>query len=463
MSTPLHPESEALGWGFVFGFSSVFPRTPFPALEARMNDRGSRMALCLWWPGFELELERVRGTGLEERPLALPDAGSGTRCTIGMACALASGKGVAPGMLISQAIALCPSLVLVEPDPDLYDAASGRIFELLRGFSPVVERAPDRGRFFVGVDGLERLCGSPERQIEHLRSSLTALSPWLAASARFGYAPGKFAAWVAARSTLASAAGRAGVSPVVVPPSELPTFLAEQPIGVLPVSPRMIGRLRRLGVERLDRLVAIPEPALVAQFGADGRRALAWAKGARIDRVRPEPHERTVRVALDFPVALGQLELLHAALDRLLHRALKRSTRVGRSVRGIKVSARLEDGGSWSIRAILRDPTSRLERLGAFLRSRIALSPPPRAVERLQLEFFRFGPASAQVGLFDPKRDAPRTSGSIETADGALLPALDDAARLLRMRLGRGTLYRVLALQPTSRLPERRHALLEIA
>ncbi len=416
--------------------------------------RGSRLALCVWWPGFELELERARDPRLVGRPLALPDTSSGTRRTIAQGCAAARARGVLPGMLLSRAIASCPSLVLCEPDPDAYDAASERILDLLRLWSPIVERAADRGRFFVGVDGFERLYGPPERQIEELLERLAGRSSWLAASVRLGYAPGKFAARVAARS----APGRA-----IVFPDELRSFLAEQSVGVLPVSPRMIRRLERLGIDRLDRLVEIPEQALVAQFGEDGRRALAWATGRRIDRVHPEAKERPVRVALEFPVPIGQLDMVYAALDRLLGRALERSRHRSRSVRGIKVSARLEDGGSWSIRAIIRDPTGSRDRLAKFLRSRIALEPPPRALEELRLEFFRFGPASEQGGLFAPRADAPRVDGSIETRDGDLLPALEEAGRQLRLRLGRGVLYRVLELQPGSRLPERRHALLELA
>ena len=424
------------------------------------------MALCLWWPGFELELERVRTPQLVDQPLALPTPGDRRR--IEMGCALAASSGVEPGMIVSQAVALCPALVLCEPDPDFHDAARDRIMGILRLWSPVVEGSSDRGRLFVGVDGLERLYGPPARQIETLRARLETLSPWLASSVRVGYAPGKFAAWVAARSAKpAKPAGSAGSgrpgAAVCVAPADLAAFLARQPVEVLPVSPRMVRRLQRLGVERLGRLVRMPEPALVSQFGADGRRALAWARGERIDRVRPEAPARPIRVALDFPSPIGQLELLHAALDRLIERALEHPRRRGKSVRGLRVSASLEGGGSWSIRAIAREPTSEPERLGVFLRSRIALDRPRRAVETLRLELFRFGPASAQAGLFDPREGAPRALGSLETRNGELLPPFRRAARLLRLRLGGAALYRVLELEPESRLPERRHALMELA
>jgi len=419
-------------------------------------DFGSRLALCVWWPGFELQLERARAPALGGSPLALADATAGARRRVEQVCPLAHAAGVRSGMLVSQAVALCPSIVLLEQDPDFYDVARERCFATLLAWSPIVELSPERGRVFVGMDGLERLYGPIDRQLAGVRQRLMRLFPQgTVEDLRLGLAPGKFAAWVAA-----SAAERSGQ--ILVAPNRLAEFLARQPVAVLPVSPRMIQRLERLGVDRLERLIAIPEQALVAQFGADGRSALEWASGRRIDRVRPEERERSVSVSLEFPAPVGQLELLHGALDRLLRRALKRPACRGGSVRGIRLRARLEDGGSWSIRAIVREPTGRADRLGVFLRSRIALSPPQRAVEELRLEFFQFGPPSTQIDLFGPKRNAPRATGSLETADGDLIPALEEASRLLRLRLEECALYRVLEMQPNSRIPERRHALLGI-
>ncbi len=414
------------------------------------------MALCVWWPGFELQLERARAPGLRDTPLALSDTAAGTRRYVEQACPFARADGVEPGQLVSQAIALSPGLVVLEQDPDFYDAVRARVLVALRRWSPVVEPTGERGRIFVGLDGLERMYGPIERQRESIREALRELFPrGTVDDLRLGCAPGKFAARVAAG--VAEPAGE-----VVVPGPRLVAFLARQPVEVLPVSPRMVQRLRRLGIRRLGRLVEIPEPALVAQFGADGRRALAWAQGRRIDRVRPEAPERPIRVSLDFPSPVGQIELLHAALDRLIVRALRRSAHRGRSVRGIRVGARLEDGGSWTIRAIVKEPTGQADRLGAFLRSRIALSPPPRAVEGLKLEFFRFGSASTQTDLFSTRERMPGTSGAIQTERGDLLPPIEEAARLLRLRLGESALYRVLELQPGSRIPERRHALLAL-
>jgi nucleotidyltransferase/DNA polymerase involved in DNA repair len=395
----------------------------------------------------------VRSPDLDSTSVALLTPEQSVRRTLWQVSERAFQSGVRPGQLISQAISLCPFLTLLEPDPAHYDAAEEAMLEVLADLTPVVEPV-ERGRVFLGMDGLARLYGSPENQARKaLQALFQVFPPPLVASTRAGWALGKFGAWVAA------AGGRPG-EPRVVPEAELVPFLAGCPVEALPVSESMLDRLGRLGVKTLAEMSALPQPALVGQFGEEGARAWAWARGERIDSVRAHHRPRPIRVSLDFPTPVGQTETLHGALDRLLERALMRPARRGRSVVGVRLGAQLEGGGSWSVEAILREPTSSREALGFNLRSRMSLSPPPRAVETLTVELFQFGPQTLQVGLFDRKEEAGRGAGGAGLADGEVPPSLKDAVKELRLRLGHSPLYRVVEVDPWSRIPERRHALM---
>jgi DNA polymerase-4/protein ImuB len=231
-------------------------------------------------------------------------------------------------------------------------------------------------------------------------------------------------------------------------------------VNVLPVDALMVERLERLGIKTLGELARFPEPALVAQFGEDGRNALAWSAGRRIDPVRPWHRPRPIRASLEFSTPVGLVETLHGALDRLVERALSRPARRGRSVTGVRLGAHLEGGGSWFVETVLRDPTSSRERIAAPLRAKMAISPPPKAVETLLLELTHFGAPSAQTGLFDRKDESGRDVGGHELAQGEVPPSLRDAVKELKLRLGHSPLYRVVEIDPWSRIPERRHALL---
>jgi DNA polymerase-4/protein ImuB len=414
---------------------------------------GSRQALCLWLPTFELRLELVRSPGLDSTSVALLSPGESTRRTIWQVSERAHEAGVHPGQLISQAVSLCTSLTLLEPDPAHYDAAVDTMLEVLAELTPIVEPA-GRGRIFLGMDGLGRLFGSPSRQVERALASLFRVFPApLVAATRAGMAPGKFGAWVAA------AAARSG-EPVIVPEEKLACFLGRCPVSVLPVDALVAQRLERLGIHTLGKLSRFPEPSLIAQFGEDGRNALAWSTGRRIDPVRPWHRPRPIRVSLEFSNPVGLVETLHGALYRLVERALSRPARRGRSVSGVRLGAHLEGGGSWFVETVLREPTSERERIAAPLRAKMAISPPPKAVETLLLELTHFGAPSAQTGLFDRKEENGRAAGGYELVQGEVPPSLRDAVKELKLRMGHSPLYRVVEVDPWSRIPERRHALL---
>jgi protein ImuB len=395
----------------------------------------------------------VRAPELDATSVALLSPGESTRRTVWQVSERAHDAGVREGQLISQAVSLCPTLTLLEPDPAHYDAALDAMLDVLTELTPVVEPA-GRGRVFLGMDGLERLYGPPLHQAERALHVLFRVFPApLVASTRAGTAPGKFGAWVAAAS------GRPGI-PTVVQDGELVPFLAACPVGALPVDPLVIQRLERLGVATLGELARLPEPALVAQFGEEGRSALAWATGRRIDPVRPWHRPRPIRVSLDFPVPVGVTETLHGALDRLAERALSRPARRGRSVTAVRLGAHLEGGGSWFVEAVLREPTAQLRKIASPLRGKMALSPPPRAVETLLLELTRFGAPSAQTGLFDRREEGGRGEGGRYFSNGEVPASIKDAIKELKLRLGHSPLYRVVEVDPWSRIPERRHALL---
>ncbi|HZD06151.1 MAG TPA: DNA polymerase Y family protein [Longimicrobiales bacterium] len=415
--------------------------------------RGSRRALCLWLPTFELRLELVRSPELDATSVALLSTEGGVRRSVWQVSERAHEAGVRPGQLVSQAVSLCPALTLLEPDPAHYDAAQEAMLEALAELTPVLEPA-GRGRVFLGMDGLGRLYGSPPTQAHRALRCLFQVFPApLVAATRAGYAPGKFGAWVAA-------ARAAPGQPVVVAEEELRPFLAGCPVSALPVDGTMIQRLERLGVATLGELVRLPEAALVGQFGEEGRDALARAAGRRVDPVRPWHRPRPIRVSLDLPAPVGQTAPLHGALDRLLERALSRPARRGRSVAALRLGARLEGGGSWTAEQVLREPSARRKSLAFALRSRIALSPPPRAVETLVLELTRFGPPDSQEELFARDQEGGRSAGGRDLAEGEVPPSLRKAVKELKLRLGHSPLYRVVEMDPWSRIPERRHALL---
>jgi DNA polymerase-4/protein ImuB len=345
-------------------------------------------------------------------------------------------------MTVSQAIGLCSSLRLIEPDPVHYDERFAHLLSALNEVSPVVESA-ELGLAYVGTDGLEGIFGEPQKIVDAIRQTV---GPSGRPTVRLGFGLGKFIAWVAASSAKPGEA-------VIVPAGTELKFLASQPISVLPLDSDTHRRLRQLGIRSLGALAALPEEAITAQFGAMGRRLWRLAAGRIAEpvegRIAPEP----IVAALTFFTPVGERELLAHALDQLIARALKHPRRIGWRVHAVRLRADLEGSSSWLAAILLKDPTADGTRIAAPLKTRLEQSPPTGAVERLVLEFTAFAPGTSELQLFARDAQAAARAGQQR--------ALQSAAREIRMRVKRANLYHVIEVQPWSRLPERRYALID--
>src|SRR5437667_10051050 len=354
----------------------------------------SDTAACCWIPLFALRCETARRPELASLPLALlaPDD---TR-RLWQVAPLARRAGVKPGMTVSQAIGLCPALKLCEPDPVHYDEQFARLVAALVTVSPVVEPV-ELGRVFVGTDGMEGLYGGPEEIVEMIKrgmrnaergtdeeSSLACSAFPLPRSAfRVGWGRGKFVSWVAATRAKPGEA-------VIVRPGEEAPFLSAQPLAVLPLDPDTHRRLRQLGLKTLGRLAALPEEAVVSQFGGAGRRLWQLAAGGAVEQVVGRETPEPIVAAITFFSPVAERELLARALNQLLERALKHPRRLGWRVQVARVRAELEHGESWLVEATLKDPSADRDRIAAPLRTRLEQAPPTGAVERLTVEFTAF-------------------------------------------------------------------------
>jgi nucleotidyltransferase/DNA polymerase involved in DNA repair len=417
----------------------------------------SDSAACCWIPLFALRSELARRPELASLPVALVAPDTTRTPQVWQVAPLARRVGVKPGMTVSQAIGLCPVLKLCEPDPVHYDEQFARLVAALLTVSPVVEPV-ELGRAYVGTDGLEGLYGAPEKIVEVIQSRIADFGLRIGnatvesaianpqSAIRVGWGHGKFVSWVAATRAKPGEA-------VIVPVGGEAKFLAPQPLGVLPLDPDTHRRLLRLGVKTLGALAALPEEAVVSQFGRSGRRLWRLAAGLVSEpvmgRVVPEP----IVAALTFFTSVGERDLLAHALDKLVNRALGDPRRSGWRVQVVRVHAELEHGASWLVEATLKDPAATRERIVTPLKTQLERSPPAGAVERLVVEFTAFVPGTAELQLFARDANAAARAGRRR--------ALQSAAREIALRARRPMLYHVIEVQPWSRFPERRYALID--
>ena len=391
---------------------------------------------CVYVPHFALRIAALDRPAMDGAPLVLGPP-PGRRPLVADCTPEAARRGVRAGMSLREATALCPEAVVVAPNPVREAAVAGQIAAGLGELSPLVEPDPDEpGCVYVDLHGLDRHHASPAAAAACL---LETVPPVL--RPRVGVAPGKFAARVAAGHA------KPGTTRVVAP-AEVARFLVGVPVARLPLPPPMLRQLERLGLRTLGELAALPAPAVQARFGPAGRRAWEIANGRDDDRVRPPPREETVVAELTLPAPATSRETFLLAIERLVLRAFGGPALQGRYVRQVRLRALLEGGRSWEQALTLREPTGGprlIETLGLRLQA-LAL---PGPVEAVSLELLGLTAETArqepllQLGA-QPRR--PRQ--------------LVEAIRQLKQRYGASPLFRVVEVEPWSRIPERRHALI---
>jgi protein ImuB len=387
---------------------------------------------CLSIPGFELKAALRKTPVLALHPAALsPEPGG--EPLLGPVTAAAEAAGVLPQMRLGEALATCPRLVLVEPDPAAAEQAWEEIVRSLEDAGFAVESAA-LGIAYFETRGVERLYGGLDSALQ--RALAAVGTAW---DARVGAAGRRFAALAAA------SVARPGQL-LVVRDEEVGQFLAPLPLTLLPLERQRYEELESLGVRKLGQLAGLPGGAVAERLGPDGRRAWSLARGGAVARVRGRRPPAEVAEALEFPEAVGNELTLRRALGALVETVLARPERRDRFVRKVALSARLVSagsggGGSWRRSLTLRDPTADADRIRVALAPRLVELPAP--VLELRVELVELtDPAGRQLELL--------AAGAEDRS------RLSEGLRQVRASTGSGSVCTVVEVAPWSRIPETR-------
>jgi protein ImuB len=389
------------------------------------------MIVAIALPRFPLLVAMLANGIALDTPAALAPV-SGAPQFVGMCTQAADAHGVRPGLRVGEALARCPSLVLVAPDPDAVAEAHERVLVRLEGLGAGVEpREPGHACFDDA--GLTRLHGGRDNILRRVRAVLP-----VGANGRIGVAPTRFAALQAARQAHPR-------TPLVIEHQEICAFLAPLPVGRLPIGPSLVHTLWDVGIRTIGAVAALPRAAALERMGFDGIDAWRIARGESdgpiCARQPPEPLEAHCR--FDEPVGvLGTIEVA----ARLLLAELATTARLrGTSLRTLHLRARLADGGSWTHNIALREASTDPERLAlAALASLGQIGAP---VSELAIRTDASGGHIARQLTLERPEHTERQRRARE------------AISQIRSALGDDAIMHAIALESWSHLPERQWAL----
>lgn len=333
---------------------------------------------------FPIQVEILGNRALAGRPAAVALADT-RRAPLICVSPEAFGAGIRKGMSVAEARTRERKLLVLPPNPRLYQGVQKKLLALAESFTPVYEPAR-LGSLFLDMAGTERLFGKTVDVASRLRARLIREWGW---KPTLGVAENKLVSRIAAK--LVRPQGLCDVFP-----GNEAGFLKPLEIELLPgigeVAPFRV--LRELAIRRIGDLAQVPEEVLTRLFGKKGVELHRASQGIDLSPVRLPERAPTVAAQEIFPAPTNETPRLLASLRALIETVGSELRRNRRVAGGLRLAATYADGAR-AAREVRLDPPS-------------------------QNDFALFRAAEAQWGRFLSRRTAVKSlavaASAIQTA-----------------------------------------------
>ncbi|MGK6354587.1 DUF6504 family protein [Sphingomonas sp. DT-207] len=366
----------------------------------------------------------------EDRPPLITTIRNGNRIEIAAACPVAQALGLRPGMAVTQARAQVPGLDIRPADPEGDLAALHRLAILAaRRWSPIVALTGSDG-LFLDLTGTAHLFGGEEAMARRIVRLLARAG----FTARIAIADTPGAAWALAR--------HAGRRTMLCPPREQARALADLPTPALRIEESAVELLRRLGIERIGQLAAMPRAPLVRRFGAETVLRIDQALGRMPEPLDPVIPPEAIATHQRFAEPIATAEAIAHWLGVLVPRLAAALEAQGLGVQALECIAERIDGLPQRIRIGLARPNRDPTHLLRLLKRRIEDVEPGYGIDAIALHVRRAAPLGPQPVL--------------ERLDEEAAPDIATLVDTLATRIGQAAMWRMRPVE--SDVPERSSA-----
>jgi DNA polymerase-4 len=188
--------------------------------------------------------------------------------------------GIKTGMQVRQALKICPDLILIKPDFDLYRNFSRRFMQIVYGYSPMVE-SMSIDECFIDITGSKQF-GTP---LEIANSIQKRILQELKLPCSIGVAPNKLLAKMGSDMKKPN-----GIT--VLRLRDVPTVFWDKPCQYLyGIGKKTAEKLTRLGILTLGQLAIADDALLSKHFGVMGAHLKRSANGIDPSVVNPEQEQ----------------------------------------------------------------------------------------------------------------------------------------------------------------------------
>ena len=297
----------------------------------------SRTVFHVDMDAFFVSVEELYDPNLRGKPVVVGGK-SNERGVVSAASYEARKFGVHSAMPLRTAYQHCPQAIFVEGHPERYREYSGRVFEVLNRFSPLVQMA-SIDEAYLDMTGTERLLGPPLRAAHLLHEGVKQATDL---NCSIGIATSRLVAKIASDQ-----AKRNGILHVL--PGREARYLAPLEVRRIPgVGKVMEKNLHSIGIRRIGDLAILDEKTLTSRFGkwglalagkSHGLDAGGWFDSEIGERGDPKSisHEHTFHEDTRDP------ERLEATLTHLAEKVARRLREHNLHTRTIQLKLRYSD------------------------------------------------------------------------------------------------------------------------
>ena len=367
-----------------------------------------------------------------------PSSSSGKASSLSARVVLAASPDltdVMPGMPLIEATSRHRGVLIIEADTPLYALVFDEVIENLERLVPDIEAAAP-GLAYVGIWGLEGLYGDDAHVVRLLASAVDSFD------LRIGVGDNKWLAYAASLLSRANSGRKVTGEPG--------RFLDRFPVDSLPVPYQLIKRLHAFGLTTMGHIADIPRGPMEAQFGQAGGTAWDLANGIDNRPLIPKRSVLGVSEHLDFPDPTASIATIVPAIESLLGRAYGRSQLLRRFARQASIQSQVFQHAPWTMRVAFKDPAGNKNQALFAIKSKLDTVSFPGPLEDMRLTLSGItGEAGRQESMWKEVK-----------CDNDLQETISQLRSRLKIA---PPIYQVRELEPWSRIPERRYALVQLS
>lgn len=294
----------------------------------------TREILHLSIPSYAISVARVIDVSLRERPVAIAP-GLSERTLLHSLSSEATKEGLVAGMSVRQAKRLCPSLMVLPPDPSLINRANHALQKVVSTYSPLIENATN-GRLYLDLTGCQSLLGPGRDVAMRLEKEI---EDRLRLTGTLGVAGNKLVSRIAS-----GCMERPGVCDVLRGAES--NFIAPLPVNVLPGIGKVREKilLQELNLRKIYELAALTLTQLRLVFGPFAPLVQQRAVGEDFSPVTPPKRTPEVSAESFLIRAENDQNRLLAELCRMVESCGFKLRHLQRGTAEISLSIHYADG-----------------------------------------------------------------------------------------------------------------------